>query len=106
MCIVELKAISARISPIQIKPNMALHSSHIQLMKYVRMLQKDEHTRFSLKEGFVINFRQHATLDNMHTMDIEYNHYDVNTKQWSFSLIHEDDSKASLPQQASIDPNK
>ena len=88
--IVELKAIAARICPAQPKPNMALHSSHIQLLKYVNMLQKDDNVRASLKEGYVINFRQHVTLDNMHAMEIEFNHYNVNTRQWSFSMVKED----------------
>lgn len=89
MYIVELKAISARICPVQPKPNMALHSSHIQLLKYVNMLQKNENIRASLKEGYVINFRQHATLDNMNAMEIEFNRYNINTRQWSFSMVNE-----------------
>ena len=82
--VAELKAIGAKVTPTKVTPQLQLSASHVQLLKYVRLLQKDVTYQSQLTTGYVVNFRQHATQGAPYDMTVEFDVYDVLQQKWHF----------------------
>lgn len=82
--IIELKAIGARVSPSKPSPKTILNASHVQLLKYVRLLTKEDRYKKQLVKGYVINFRQHVFLEDPYAITVEFDVFDVVNQQWTF----------------------
>ena len=84
--VVELKAVSANLSPASIppSPNKIMPPSHVQLLKYVRLLHHHPDMQEKLVTGYVINFRQSVTFGAPDEMEVEFDAYDVTNKEWLF----------------------
>ena len=84
--IIELKAISARVSPVNPTPKSILSGSHVQLLKYVRLIAQEDKYKDKIVNGYVVNFRQHVSLENPYTMAVEFDVFDVAKQQWVFGF--------------------
>ena len=80
--VVELKAVSTKITPSKVSPKSLLNSAHVQLLKYIHMLQRTVTKK--IVHGYVINFRQSVSIHEPSNMDIEFDTYDTDTKTWTF----------------------
>lgn len=85
--IIELKAIGARVSPAKPTPKSILNASHVQLLKYVRLLAQDDRYKKQLVTGYVVNFRQHALLEDPFSITVEFDVYDVAQQRWVFGYL-------------------
>lgn len=83
--IVELKAVAAKLSPINASSCSVLSAPHVQLLKYIRMLRKDEKYAGRIHTGYLVNFRQHVTHDTPDVMTVEFDIYDAATDTWTFN---------------------
>tara|TARA_Y200000002_G_C22629887_1_gene642000 strand:- start:729 stop:1307 length:579 start_codon:yes stop_codon:yes gene_type:complete len=87
--ILELKAIQGSIySTTKITDNTSAHPAHIQLMKYIRLLESNHDFLESKKKiniGFVINFRQSIKFNSLSNMNIEIDYFDNINKKWNLN---------------------
>lgn len=83
--VAELKAIGAKVSPTKPTPQSLLSASHVQLLKYIRLLNTDATFRGRIHTGYVVNFRQHVTMGAPDSMVVEFDTYDAHHQQWSFN---------------------
>lgn len=83
--VAELKAIGAKVSPMKPTPQSLLSASHVQLLKYLRLLEKNATYQGRLHTGYVVNFRQHVTMGAPDSMVVEFDMYDAHQKQWCFN---------------------
>jgi hypothetical protein len=82
--IVELKAVCTKVSPAKPSPHSVLSASHVQLLKYIRLLRKDSIYASRIHTGYLVNFRQHVVHGAPHTMTVEFDIYDAKKDEWIF----------------------
>ena len=81
--VVELKAISARVSPPRpVGPTTVLPAAHAQLCKYIRNL-KTTLLKDRVVEGHVINFCQKVTCAEQR-MEVEFDTFDALKMEWDW----------------------
>lgn len=86
--VVELKAVSTKITPSKVSPKSLLNSAHVQLLKYIHMLQRTVSEK--IVNGYVINFRQSVSIHDPTSMDIEFDTYNTHTQTWEFGHTVQD----------------
>lgn len=84
--IIELKAISARVSPVKPTLKSILSGSHVQLLKYVRLIAQEDKYKDKIVNGYVVNFRQHVSLEDPYRIAVEFDVFDVAKQQWVFGF--------------------
>ena len=82
--IVELKAVGAKVSPTKPSPQSVLSASHVQLLKYIRLLRKDSAYASRIHTGYLVNFRQHVMHGVPDAMTVEFDIYDAQQDEWTF----------------------
>lgn len=82
--IVELKAVGAKVSPTQPSPQSVLSASHVQLLKYIRLMRKDSTYASRINTGYLVNFRQHVVHGAPDAMTVEFDIYDAQKDEWTF----------------------
>ena len=76
---------SAVVTMVRVRSCSVLSAPHVQLLKYIRMLRKDEKYAGRIHTGYLVNFRQHVTHDAPDVMTVEFDIYDAATDTWSFN---------------------
>ena len=86
--VLELKAIQGSIyTSSKISDTTSAHPAHMQLMKYIKLLEGNSDfctSQKKIKGGFVINFRQSVKLNSIFKMSLELDYFNNIDKNWYF----------------------